>query len=964
LLVSRERQGRAGLLLAILCILLTGTALSEGMDASGAGGARVSVKPSSTGALTPGTYATIACEIYSYASEPLSLQVLIDTPATWVPVQAERAVELAPHAKAVVPFSVWISRQEAAGIPHGCGFLVLDARGSVLARYRAEVLVAERHHIVLAAADARRDGWPGRRVQRVFRLLNDGNGTAVIALSAQSVPDWPVELAQSRLRLAPGESRDVLVTLAIPERAAAGTVHGLELTATVQGVQPRSGETLVLARSITDVRVVQPRAARYRMLPARVGLSVERTQDEDWLYGFQFSSEGMISSGTEMSLMLDLLSGARTQADRGWRRDRWLLGLRRDSWEAEIGDVQIGFSGLAARTLWGRGVNCRYEGDRWSLGAYLARDRVSDAHHSLAITGESEVRPALWLRGDYILRRISTTASGPEHSLNLASAGASYAPFARWRFGLEGSSSFARVSSQSRTGVATQVTAEGGWKDVSGSFRGFSGSREYDGWNGDRDGLLSYLRYSPAMRLGDREVARPLSLWLAVDAYRGRMAGSLGEDKRRNEHYQIGSHLTQPGWPSLEFSAERQVESGSDASAWKHGRDDAGLTLWQNFGRVMLSASGRWGRVEDLRTGEHGDLQSHGIGATTTLDGVGIALRWDRDRQWRPEVAQSTRNTTRQVGLTWASWDRSVRIGVNASWRTYALSGSNESGDDEWLVRPRIDWQALRVLSFSLDLTARAIEGPLETETLRLAMTWSPTRLIPILWEPECARLSGRVFLDEDLDGRLSAQESAVPGVNVLLDADEQKSRGDGSFDFPWLPAGTHWLDLDRGSLPARLVAVGQLPMDIELATGDECELSIPLVQCAALSGLLFHDVDYDCVSDHGERGLAGAAVSVWQGENRVATALTDEQGQYRFAVLAPGTYTLRPESETLPAGWVATSASDQSAELRPGARVVSEPLGVAPRRKPIVWTFHAEAPVPETQQRTLATLIRVAMAL
>jgi len=186
------------------------------------------------------------------------------------------------------------------------------------------------------------------------------------------------------------------------------------------------------------------------------------------------------------------------------------------------------------------------------------------------------------------------------------------------------------------------------------------------------------------------------------------------------------------------------------------------------------------------------------------------------------------------------------------------------------------------------------------------------------------AALSGTVYHDRNNDGRRDSGEEPLAGVTVrLLDEAGQvvattQTGQDGSYQFRDLRAGQYtvaetqpagYLDgLDAaGSVGGETVGTAVNPGDeirqIALRWGDAGErYDFGELRSGSIQGQVFSDLDRDCQRDPAEQSLAGVTVQLRDSSGRaVASTQTDSQGRYRFADLAPGTYTVW---EQQPAGY------------------------------------------------------------
>ncbi len=185
--------------------------------------------------------------------------------------------------------------------------------------------------------------------------------------------------------------------------------------------------------------------------------------------------------------------------------------------------------------------------------------------------------------------------------------------------------------------------------------------------------------------------------------------------------------------------------------------------------------------------------------------------------------------------------------------------------------------------------------------------------------ELEPASLAGSVFVDLDADCIYDAGEQPIAGVTITLLDDAGNVVGttltdsQGNYQFNSLRPGVYAV---RETQPAGYFQGGQkagsgggdssvddLISSISLAAGvglvdyDFCELGP-----GSISGLVFVDLDFDCVQDASERPLANVQVELLDSNGSVlATTMTSSEGRYSFAGLRPDTYSVR---EVQPAGY------------------------------------------------------------
>ncbi len=182
--------------------------------------------------------------------------------------------------------------------------------------------------------------------------------------------------------------------------------------------------------------------------------------------------------------------------------------------------------------------------------------------------------------------------------------------------------------------------------------------------------------------------------------------------------------------------------------------------------------------------------------------------------------------------------------------------------------------------------------------------------------------ISGHKWLDADLDGVWDAGETVtIPGVTIKLyegdppvgDPIATMDTGpDGSYAFPNLEAGTYTLveEAEDGYFPTTPTT-----FVVELSPGEGEVVDFGNCPYSRIDGFKFEDLDGDGVQDEGEEGMEGVEITL-VGLDYTETAYSGEDGTFSFEDLVPGDYTV---SETLPAGYYATSPISVDIELKPG---------------------------------------------
>ena len=177
-----------------------------------------------------------------------------------------------------------------------------------------------------------------------------------------------------------------------------------------------------------------------------------------------------------------------------------------------------------------------------------------------------------------------------------------------------------------------------------------------------------------------------------------------------------------------------------------------------------------------------------------------------------------------------------------------------------------------------------------------------------------------RVWNDANGNGVQDAGEPGISGVTVqLLDASNNvvattTTAGDGNYTFNNLAAGTYTVKVS--GLPAGTAPTFDLDgiatanqATFTLAAGaNRTDVDFGYKNTGSVGDRVWLDANADGVQDSGETGINGVTVQlVNSGGTVVATTTTAGDGNYTFANLAAGTYTVKIVAASLPAGTAAT---------------------------------------------------------
>lgn len=186
-------------------------------------------------------------------------------------------------------------------------------------------------------------------------------------------------------------------------------------------------------------------------------------------------------------------------------------------------------------------------------------------------------------------------------------------------------------------------------------------------------------------------------------------------------------------------------------------------------------------------------------------------------------------------------------------------------------------------------------------------------------------QISGMVYYDNNADARIGEDEPACAGVLIeLLSSagevlDTRMSDETGAYAFEGLAPGRYAVrfsaqqecgfsgserSMTRSGVQKSDESISTTRSITVTAGGKITTANAGVVRMGSVSGTIFIDSNADCVMDAAESRLAGVNVHLMNGTARsiLMTTTTDEQGNFTFGRVTPGTYLVRVDA---PQGYV-----------------------------------------------------------
>jgi hypothetical protein len=195
-------------------------------------------------------------------------------------------------------------------------------------------------------------------------------------------------------------------------------------------------------------------------------------------------------------------------------------------------------------------------------------------------------------------------------------------------------------------------------------------------------------------------------------------------------------------------------------------------------------------------------------------------------------------------------------------------------------------------------------------------------------YQQQDASIGDFVWNDLNGDGVQDGGEPGLAGVTVFLDLNSNgtldggepsdTTDGTGVYGFSGLATGAYSVRVDTTSLPSGFVlSGGTMPLLVNLAAGEvftSADFGYQQ-QDASIGDFVWNDLNGDGVQDGGEPGLSGITVFLDLNSNGTLdggepSAVTDGAGAYAIASVSAGTYSVRVDATTVPAGFVLTGGT------------------------------------------------------
>ncbi len=308
---------------------------------------------------------------------------------------------------------------------------------------------------------------------------------------------------------------------------------------------------------------------------------------------------------------------------------------------------------------------------------------------------------------------------------------------------------------------------------------------------------------------------------------------------------------------------------------------------------------------------------------------------------------------TLPTDVTYVPGSTRYRFSVNGSWQAWTTIPDNGTGTPFPLDGTGFSVPGSLGMGQQLQVTFNAVidnYADLSTSSIRNtgSVEISPYGLLlPVEWtDPIYGSIGNRIWIDTDGDGVQDVGEAGLPNIDVFIDANnngiwdsgEIKDTTDSNGDYllAGLLAGTYTVRVDPTDIAAANVGYGPT-YDLDgLTTTNVASVVLASAQDrvdadfgyrigASVGDRVWLDRDADGVQENGEPGINGVRVYIDVDNDNLYDAgepntITSGDGVYYIGNLNPGTWAVRVDTTTLPAGvaptFDATGAFDHESSV------------------------------------------------
>jgi hypothetical protein len=741
----------------------------------------------------------------------------------------------------------------------------------------------------------------GDWITQTFMLSNLGNSSERVRIAVQINQDWDnvVDPSDPIHIMEPGQTDTITVNVHSPQNLANSTDLHLSLYARLD--EP---EAEITAQAVTSIRVATSQVAHQSIYPSLHGyinLIADLAENDEAAFSMGIGPL-RCDMGDDRQLVIgpvNLLLGGNSPG--AFIEDQRISASYMDDnlGYIRVGDFSLDLgSPLLEHYLWGRGGDILYDAGDIAYRAFYTHTRGSrqetDAGIQLIIDlGETAITRLTALRNTESGSRSENDTT--DNSVTNLGLYAAFTPFT----GATIAGEFAGTDSlSSGFNEAWRLNGRYRIEGLSLNYEWLQADDDFRG--GYRDDRIG--RFDMSFRPIDN-----INLWANYNVSRNNIDNDPDEESIHARDLTLGGAWTIDGFGRL--GVTHRSERDVDVAEWS--LDERTISTEYsysfNFNNVFASTVWQLQTNNDLLTGDIERNRSLQLRCVARIDD-GASLRFNlTSGRSSLNNGESTRH------LTSAGLGCDLRLGRNFDLSTNIERNIENPSGQRMNIVGSLGWTMSE--GRRLRLQVRSLSGSFG-DNLEIALKYDSQISIPLEITPIMGQLEGRLYLSSEPD-------RGIPGVRVLVDGYEAVTSDSGYFIFHALPPGDYELDLDYDTLNIGMAPDIDLPARFALEAGSTVEMEIPMIQYATVEGYVRLEISAVDGEIQTDEPLGGILIEL-QNESESDFRRTDDLGHFAFSDLAPGTYTLKIRSETLPENNEGVESTEYTLNVAPG-EVISD---------------------------------------
>jgi len=857
--------------------------------------------------LKPRQILTLAFRVVNTTKQRYQFIPSLVLPEGWRMVGEEAEFELKPAESSLRLVSLVLPVQALVGsyqIHYG-----VQAKGfpAVQDRIAVDIQVALVPQIGLRLLNSPQVALAGETYQSDFLVSNESNAPFTILLNAKSTEGYPFECDRNEMRLSPGESGKLTITV----KTDAGIIQKYQHHLKVMAAAKELGAETILASAFTSVELIPRESGRgdiYRRLPTKLSFIGFARQGQGQAGQVEYAGLGEFHN--KFLQTVDFLfrgPGRRELLSLGLFPEEYRFLLKGRKASLFLGDHVYHLSRLTEYGHYGRGLEGEFSLGLLALKGYYQKSIMglpdnNEWAFQLGLPSGEDQQFSLHL--NFLRNQRIDRPRGQVYSLKT--------DFHSRPFNAEFELGMGRYDGEnSNNNKALALEAYGQISDQL-DYRAtrIQGDADYPG--SYRDIVFNSLEFhlSPLQKLEMRAAYHDFK----------NNAEKNPSYTANFERYSILGMKYQLS-KSFDISCDYRIQDRQalfPVPLFDYRESSVRLGLWPRFRDMNLYGLVEIGRTHSRISGEWRRLLqfelSGDISAFKKLNLSGDLQYRDQDSNFTGDKERST-NARLSLALDLGRTKMVALYRRTHYYEFYERVLSDQALVEEMLLNRTnyfelgVEQNLFRGHSLALRLRGSSLprgDGGKSKELLVLLEYKVPLG-VPLYRNSGEGELAGRVYDAE-------AENKGLAGVIIKLGGRATVTNERGRYVFHGLEPGPYTLDIERWTIGPSRVPVIQMPLEMDIKGGKKTKFDLEITRGATISGqavvygyeengadpLARFESGSDVKKLEEKGGLADALIEL-SGESRTDYQITDRNGVFKFEGLQTGKYVLNVIADKLP---------------------------------------------------------------